>query len=469
MSASAETLVIREPCERVLAPPRLGSFIGAYQIRELIGQGAIGLVYLAEHTKLKRKVALKVLRDELASNAKAVARFFGEARAVNEIAHENIVEITDFVEADADRGLPSHYIMELLEGRTLKEALENDRLQLDQILSIGMQIAGALGAVHDKAIVHRDLKPANIFLVTDDKRADFVKLLDFGVAKLSSALRSSEPDTGSGVLIGTPGYMSPEQIQGLAIDHRTDVYALGVVLFELVAGRPPFLEDDMLELLYKHCEADAPDPSDVSLATERIPRKLSQLILECLAKDPEDRPQSADEIYERLRAIRERRRLGRRLIPASWIAAIAASGIAMLGLGGKEDTAPLILVEEVAAEPEPEHVLVRFASDPPGAQVFLGEQLLGETPLTQVFDKTDQTASFSFARDGYEPEEELVPFSADVHVMVALKPLPIPPPEPPKQRTIEVVTKKIAPHPPPKKKKKRKSRISRAEIRNPFE
>ena len=173
MSAAAETLVIREASDRVFSPLRPGTLLGAYEILALIGQGAIGLVYLAQHTKLKRKVALKVLREELASNEKAVVRFFGEARAVNEIAHEHIVEITDFVEADPSRGIPSHFIMELLEGRTLKETMEQGRLSIDRILDIGMQISSALAAVHEKQIVHRDLKPANIFVV-DGEQSDFV-------------------------------------------------------------------------------------------------------------------------------------------------------------------------------------------------------------------------------------------------------------------------------------------------------
>jgi serine/threonine-protein kinase len=459
MSASLETLVVREPSERAFAPPRPGSFIGAYQILELIGQGAIGLVYLAEHTKLRRRVALKVLRDELATNEKAVSRFFGEARAVNEIAHDNIVEITDFVEADADRGLPSHYIMELLEGRTLKEALERQRLTVDQILAVGMQIASALGAVHEKKIVHRDLKPANIFLVTDEKRTDFVKLLDFGVAKLSSAMISTQPDTGSGVLIGTPGYMAPEQIQGSQIDHRTDIYALGVVLFEMVAGRAPFLEDDLFELLYQHCDLEPPDPTEVTVHEQRIPRPLSQLIVQCLQKAPEDRPQSAGEVYGRLRAMRERRRLERRLIPASWLAALVAVAVALLGLGGEHEGAPVVLVEEVAAEssePDPEHVFLRFVSDPPGADVFLDDDLLGRTPLAQVFERSDRTARFVFLLPGHEATDEVVSFDGDVHVKVALKPIPIQP-EPRSKKALV------------KKKPKRRGRISRSEIRNPFE
>ena len=450
MFASAETLVIREPCERGFAPPRLGSCIGAYELLELLGHGAIGLVYLAEHTKLKRRVALKVLRDELASNPKAVARFFGEARAVNEIAHDNIVEITDFVEADSLRGLPSHYIMELLEGRTLKERMEDDQLTIDQILAIGMQIADALAAVHEKQIVHRDLKPANIFLVTDDKQTDFVKLLDFGVAKLSSALQSPQPDTGSGVLIGTPGYMAPEQIQGVEIDQRTDVYALGVVLYEMVAGHPPFVEDDLFELLYKHCDADPPDLEEAS-QRDNIPRRLVQLIHECLKKFPEERPQSADEVYQRLRAMRDRQKMKRRLIPASWVAGLSVGAIALLGLGGKHD--PPAVAEELSVAQNPAHVLLRIASDPPGAEVFLNEELLGHTPLAHVFEKSDRSEQFTFHLPGHEAVSETVSFDADVRLHVALKPIAEP------RKKIQQV----------KVKRKKKSRISRAEIRNPFE
>src|SRR5687767_5382254 len=212
-----------------------GSILGSYVLRRLIGQGAIGRVYQAEHRTLGRQVALKVLRSEFAEKSVVVKRFFGEARAVNQIAHENIVEITDFVQHDDGT---CYYIMELLEGETLQSRFERTgAIPQSELIRIALQITSALQAVHDQLIVHRDLKPDNVFLTTKGHNDSFVKVLDFGVAKLA---RGQTTTTVAGMLVGTPDYMSPEQAVGGEVDHRADIYSLGALLYEMSTGRKVF-------------------------------------------------------------------------------------------------------------------------------------------------------------------------------------------------------------------------------------
>jgi serine/threonine-protein kinase len=427
-----------------------GTRIGGYRIVALLGEGAIGRVYLAEHTKLKRRVAVKVLRDELAMSAKAVARFFGEARAVNEIQHRNIVEITDFVEGDPIRGLRSHYVMELLEGRTLKDAIAVLELGIDDILSIALQITGALAAVHEKGIVHRDLKPSDIFLVSNEHRSDFVKLLDFGAAKLSSSMKAGEPDTGSGLIVGTPGYMGPEQIMGEPVDGRADLYALGVVLFEMTTGHLPFQENDLMEMLLKHCTQDPPSPI-AGPGRERIPQALASLISACLQKMPEDRPASAYEVYERLQLIRDQRSRRKRVLPASCLALGAASVVALLVFDGKP-TVNAEMVMHHLAPPEPEQVLMEFDSVPAGAEVMLGAVLIGRTPLATFFDRSQDAAQVTFHLSEHVSVEQQVPLNTDAHVKVVLQPNAVPP-----SRATRPALKK------------RTRKISPAELLSPFE
>jgi serine/threonine-protein kinase len=211
--------------------------LGSYRLLEQIGQGGMGNVFVAEHVKLGRRVALKMLRSEFTHNPEAVRRFFAEARAVNRISHDNIIEVSDFIESERGR---SFYIMELLSGCDLRAVKERDgALPIGRALGIAIQVCRGLGAAHDAGIVHRDLKPDNIFLTERGGRRDFVKLLDFGVAKLLD----DGPDggmrfrTSAGVVVGTPEYMSPEQASGDPADHRSDIYAVGVILFEMVTGQ----------------------------------------------------------------------------------------------------------------------------------------------------------------------------------------------------------------------------------------
>jgi serine/threonine protein kinase len=255
-----------------------GQSIGNYRILNKIGTGGMGAVFLAEHPLIGKRVALKVIHRELANNREVVSRFFQEARAVNKIGNEHIVEIHDFgVTPEGDH----FYIMEYLEGRTLASVLSRETaLDVMRSLHIAAQIANALAAAHAAGIVHRDLKPDNIMLMGRHGERDFVKVLDFGLAKVFSA--GTAVKTAAGVLLGTPQYMSPEACESKRdIDHRTDIYALGVLLFQMMTGALPFDGETMGEVLVKQVTMLPPAPRGLNPA---IPPSVEQILLRCLAK-----------------------------------------------------------------------------------------------------------------------------------------------------------------------------------------
>jgi serine/threonine protein kinase len=259
--------------------------IGNYRVTSQLGEGGMGVVYLAQHPVIGRKVAIKLLHAVLARDPDIVARFFNEARAIHMIAHENIVEILDFGQT-AD-GQP-YFIMEYLTGESLSELVSRGPLDVTRVQAIGTQMCRALAAAHIKGIVHRDLKPHNVQMCTKADGSLLVKILDFGVAKiLASPDGSQSVKTRTGSLMGTPLYMSPEQCKGAgALDHRTDIYSLGVMLFEMVAGRPPFVAEGVGELFAKHMLEDPPPVTEFAPAT---PSHVAAAIMKALAKDPEAR------------------------------------------------------------------------------------------------------------------------------------------------------------------------------------
>src|SRR5689334_14420370 len=251
----------------------------------------MGVVYLAQHPVFGRKVAIKLLHAVLARDPDIVARFFNEARAIHLVAHENIVEILDF--GQTPDGQP-YFIMEYLQGESLSETIARGAMQVDQVEAIGVQMCKALGAAHAKGIVHRDLKPHNVQLVIKPDGALQVKILDFGVAKiLNSPDGNSSVKTRTGSLMGTPLYMSPEQCKGAGVlDHRTDIYSLGVILFEMLSGRPPFNAEGVGELFAKHMLEDPPLVTDFA---PNAPPHMASAIMKALAKDPVARFQSMDD------------------------------------------------------------------------------------------------------------------------------------------------------------------------------
>jgi serine/threonine-protein kinase len=266
--------------------PLVGSQVGSFRIVRLLGRGGMGTVYLAEHPAIGSRVAVKFLHEAMASDPAAVARFYDEARAVNLIGHENIVGIYDLSVLPNGRYF---FVMEYLEGETLQALLQAGPPAPLAAKEVLLQICEALQRAHDRGVVHRDMKPDNVFLVRRRGRSHFVKIVDFGIAKLRDAGRpgSAAP---AGLIIGTPEYMAPEQCEDGAVDARTDVYAVGVMAFELVTGRLPFEGRSVTQLLLAHLREPPPRPS----ALAQVPAALERAILKALEKEPAARFQSME-------------------------------------------------------------------------------------------------------------------------------------------------------------------------------
>jgi len=279
----------------------VGQTVGNYRIITKLGEGGVGEVYLGEHPEIGRKVAIKFVRRALAEEPTLYGRFLAEARAANAIQHPNIVEVLDFGRL-AD-GQP-YIVMEYLPGESLAARLERlGPLPVAAAVDLATKVAGALAAAHAKSIVHRDLKPANVFLVASRSTSggEAVKVVDFGIAKLQGKLREGSPHTRTGSLLGTPMYMSPEQCRGIReIDARTDIYALGVMLFEMVAGRPPFVSEGLGDLMDMHMNHVAPLLCSL---VPGAPADLEALVARALAKRPEDRFASAADMQAVLQGL----------------------------------------------------------------------------------------------------------------------------------------------------------------------
>jgi serine/threonine-protein kinase len=284
------------------ATQALGTMLGPYELVKLLGEGSMGQVFLARHKALGRQVAIKVLRPEQYSRGDLIQRFFQEARTVNQINHEHIVEIFDFVQEPGPAGPSAVYcVMELLTGESLTAVVEKGPVALQRSLSIVRQLCDALSAAHKVGVVHRDVKPDNIFLIERAWQRDYVKVLDFGVAKLMHA----DPDaplisTMDGAIIGTPMCMAPEQAAGQTVDWRADIYATGVILYLLLSGRLPFDAKNFAALAVQLITQPPPPLPNSTPAGEAVPDALKAVVLKCLAKDPKDRPQSMKELGDAL-------------------------------------------------------------------------------------------------------------------------------------------------------------------------
>jgi serine/threonine protein kinase/Tol biopolymer transport system component len=276
-----------------------GQTIGQYTILEKLGQGGMGVVYKAQDTKLDRFVALKFLPPHLNASAQDKARFTQEAKAAAALSHPNVCSIMDIQEHDGQLFI----VMEFVDGQTLRE--RKDTLTLKQAIDIGVQVADGLAAAHEKGIVHRDIKPENIMI----RRDGIAQIMDFGLAKLRSAGSAINRLTKEGSTIGTAGYMSPEQVQGLDADHRSDIFSLGVVLFEIFTGQLPFKGVHETALMYEIVNVDAPPPSSIR---PEIDVELDRIVLDCLQKEKSERAQSAGEVSRDLK--RFKRESGRQRV-----------------------------------------------------------------------------------------------------------------------------------------------------------
>lgn len=266
-----------------------GFEIDGYVVDGVLGKGGMGVVYSATHRMIGKRAAIKVLRTEVSQNPVTVERFIQEARAVNQIAHPNIIDIFDFGTLPDGR---AYHLMDLMTGESLRKRLRRGPLHPSEAASVIEGVTSALMAAHDKGFVHRDLKPDNVYLIANDNGWPEVKLLDFGLAKLMPEAGAATFMTKTGVMLGTPEYMSPEQARGLPVDYRTDVYALGIVMFEILCGQRPFpsMGGDSFAML--QCHAEEPPPSLESILPE-LPQEMVQLVDAMLAKEPAARPSLA--------------------------------------------------------------------------------------------------------------------------------------------------------------------------------
>ena len=334
---------LRDPSDRsvsttlnrvIPADARAGTTVGKYKLHEIVGRGGMGVVYRGEHVYIGKEVAVKILHDGYGGREESIKRFLREARAASLIAHPNIVDVTDFGKSNDGTVF---FVMELLHGEPLDALMQREhRLDLLRSISIVNQIGGALGAAHAKGIVHRDLKPENVMLtrregrrelvreindesglhtVTEREKAfDFVKILDFGVAKVRDPNVSEGRVTQQGVVFGTPEYMAPETARIGVSDPRTDVYALGVMFYEMLTGTVPFAGETAVDVMLKVVSEPVEPPRERAPGIEITP-DAERLIMRALSKDPQKRQQSMEEFHEELErcygAVRYRRSIAR--------------------------------------------------------------------------------------------------------------------------------------------------------------
>jgi tRNA A-37 threonylcarbamoyl transferase component Bud32 len=289
MADPNETTAPTEPAGTP-APFGVGSMVGdgRYRLTGRLGRGGMAEVFAAEDVRLGRTVAVKLLRTDLAEDAVAKARFTREAQSVAGLNHHAVVAVYDSGEDETPSGPVSYMVMELVEGRTIKELLTGPTPPPpDQALLIVSGVLDALAYSHQSGIVHRDIKPANVIITTTGA----VKVMDFGIARALHGASSTMTQTG--MVMGTPQYLSPEQALGKTVDHRSDLYATGCLLYELLTLRPPFVGETPLSVVYQHVQDEPVPPSRIS---DRVPPELDGLVLRALAKQPEERFQSAEEM-----------------------------------------------------------------------------------------------------------------------------------------------------------------------------
>ncbi|KIG15881.1 Serine/threonine protein kinase PrkC, regulator of stationary phase [Enhygromyxa salina] len=271
-----------------------------YRVVSKLGAGGMGTVYLAEHSTIGKRCAIKVLSSQYAHRADLVQRFLTEARAASMIPQQNIVEITDFG-ATPDNSVC--FVMEYLEGEDLGALVKREGpLPWDRVRHLVLQICRALDAAHAAGIIHRDMKPENCFRIRREKDEDFIKVLDFGIAKVQSGEQIGPGLTQTGMIFGTPEYMSPEQAQGEHVDHRVDIYALGVIMFELLVGRVPFTGGTFMGILSKQMFDVPPRPSDVA-PDAGIPAEAEAIVLKAMQKDADYRFQTMAQMIAAIEAV----------------------------------------------------------------------------------------------------------------------------------------------------------------------
>ncbi|MBX9953279.1 MAG: serine/threonine protein kinase [Candidatus Obscuribacterales bacterium] len=284
--------------------PLIGALIDErYRVEGLIAKGAVGSVYKAKQELLGRQVALKVLHGYLGADPESLVRFHREAKAISRLEHPNLLTLYDF--GMTSDGQP-YFVMDLLNGTTLAKVLSKEgRLEAKRAIAIVKQVLEALSEAHKKGIVHRDIKPPNIVLIEKEDTKDFVKLVDFSIAKMADNSTADPVQlTVDGIICGSPAYMSPEQCRGGDVDGRSDIYSIGIVLFEALTGKRPFSAKDLVSLMYLHVNDVPPKLSDIEPELQ-FPSMLEDMISSTLAKDPAARPQSVEALLAKLSSVLE--------------------------------------------------------------------------------------------------------------------------------------------------------------------
>ena len=352
---------------------------GRYKVVQEVGKGAMGIVYKAFDPQIDREVALKILRKDRLTDDEFAQRFFKEAKAIGRLSHPNIVTVYD---VGQDHGT-IYIAMEFLEGLPLDEAIRDDSLQITEIGSIGAQIAEALDYAHRKGVIHRDIKPSNIILNSDGR----IKITDFGVAQIEDLLTLHQ--TQAGAIIGTPVYMPPEQVNGQSVDGRSDLYALGVILYELLTGAKPFTGENFAAVFASVLSHTPDEPARI---VSDISRGQSDLIMKSISKEPDSRFQTGREMAAALKATfmesqaaesslknsdKQRSHFTGVFLIAALAAAVMIGGIYYY-----------LNVRYQKPEPEPEPVVniirnavLQVSSTPDKAQVFVNNLFKGKTPL----------------------------------------------------------------------------------------
>ena len=446
--------VTRVPTDREKTDPYIGHTIdGRYKVERILGEGGMGVVYRCIHTIIGKKVAMKVLRADLARDKEVTERFLNEARSASAIGNAHIIDISDF-------GLlpdgSTYFVMEFLEGEPLTKIVEGGKsVPVPRLVAIARQLAEGLAAAHTAGIVHRDLKPDNIQLINRGGEKDFVKILDFGIAKVTTSAEGRL--TRAGAVFGTPHYMAPEQAAGAPVDHRGDIYSYGVILYELASGKVPFDADNFMGILTQHMyKAPVPIRALVPQPQE-VPPGLEAIVLKCLSKRPEQRYQSMEEVIEDLDKLKSgaipaavpemMNRSGGFNVPADYFktgaagmpAPIPASplelgvvrskwplyagaagvltavaivvGIFAFGSDSKakpEPTASVAAPPPPKPEPPPEVPKVAkkqivLAIEPIDAQVFAGSESLGASPVLIELGEGEKK-EVEIKRDGFKPK-----------------------------------------------------------------
>jgi serine/threonine-protein kinase len=486
-------------------PGLIGTRVGNYEIKTKLGEGGMGAVYLGEHPLIGKKVAIKVLLEELVSNESIATRFFNEAKAANDIRHQNIVDVVDFGKiAKAGGGFVIYIIMEFLEGKSLAARLRQELLPLAVTQHILQQCCSGLAASHAKGIIHRDLKPDNLFIISRGGDDTFVKILDFGIAKLTASA-GVHAKTRTGTLIGTPAYMSPEQCAGRGkIDARSDIYSLGVVMYEMLTGQVPFSGEGFGDIVVAHLMEKPRPPSELR---RDLPAAWEKIVLRALEKDPDHRFQTMEELgialanpevyamspqavahaglvaaapttavpavseagaspvsraaladrttqkdapaaaigseYSAPAGKRDQTTLSEAasevratspsttkraaVIGISAAIALVAAAVGVARYRGEKTPtstplSPVAVIAPVVPKP-PETVLVKLATNPPGAQVLRsdeGDAPVGVTPLTLRVDKGHGPFDVSLKLDGYKVEKRTVDSEANTTVEILL-------------------------------------------------